>query len=344
MLRKISFIIFLFAIASICFSQEVTEEYVTKKEYTDEILQIKRYNYLEKVRLNQQINHSEKFKSEISTLNSKIDSLTQLLIYANEANQRLNDSLNIAHQQMVQAKAETEADIREVNKTVTQRTGFWITGVGIMAILVFITLLVLWSRYRKVNVVFKEQFSSFQNDINTYLNKHSHELDKSLANLEKSLTTQNNNTKKLVLLNDFMKTLPLHQQGGSESKNTKTRKKGKPAEEKNEEGKLDHTLSIKMANELHEIKNVLTKIPGDTPDATVLKTKYEKVERILKEIGYEMVDLMGVPVTQELKKQADLKGPAGTGNGNVIVSKVILPQINYKGEIIQSAKLESKPA
>lgn len=350
MFKKIILPLFFLVLVVSGYSQEENIDYVTKKEYSDVIFEINRYNYLEKIRLNKEINKTKNIQSNINLLNVKIDSLSGLLILTVETNCKLSDSLAMAVNTLVQVKNETRSDIEKVNNMVSSRTNYWMMGLGIVIFLVIVTLLVLSNRYNKTINSFSEQFVQFKKEINSDLNQHRFNLDTSLSNLEESLTKQNNQTKKLVLLNDFMQTLPLNQRPGNNGNKpayiNKLAKKDNGGNNKGgkSNGQIDHTLSLKLANELNEIKHHLSNLPIDTAGIIVLKEKYAKVESILNDVGYELVELQGIAVTDDLQKQAELIVPEGIDADNKIVSKVIIPQINYKGDVIQTATVEVKPA
>ena len=327
-------------IALVGYSQEKTSDSVSLKEYSDQIHQINRYNYLQKLRLNKVIDKSDFLQSDIQKLNAKIDSLSGILMQTVETNRRLSDSMMVAVKQLLQVKAEMKADIVQVNSTVESRTDYWMVGLGLMLVMLIVVLVFLLRRYRMMANAFDERFSEFKRATTIDINRARSNLDKQLADMEKALTQQNNQTKKLVLLNDFMKTLPLNQQEKSRGNKLIRHQNSKNTSN----GQNDHSLSLQMANELNSIKQHLAGLPSDTPAIDVLKKKYSRVEGILKEVGYELIELDGIAVTDELKQRAKLIVPEGIDEGNAIVSRVIIPQINYKDEIIQVATLEVKPA
>ena len=322
------------------YSQEKTSEYVSMEEYSDQIYQINRYNYLQKLRLNNVIDKSDLLQSDIQMLNAKIDSLSGMLMQTVETNRRLSDSMMVAVKQLLQVKAEMKADLVQINSTVESRTGYWEVGLVLMLVVLIAVLVFLLRRYRMMANAFDGQFSEFKRETTIDINQAQSNLDKQLSDMEKTLFQQNNQTKKLVLLNDFMKTLPLSRQGKSRDKKLSRQHNRKNTSN----GQNDHSLSLQLANELNSIKQYLAVLPSDTPAVDELKKRYSRVERILKEVGYELIELDGIAVTDELKHRAKLIVPEGIDEGNTIVSRVIVPQINYKDEIIQVAKLEVKPA
>ena len=107
----------------------------------------------------------------------------------------------------------------------------------------------------------------------------------------------------------------------------------KPAE-------ADHHLPLKLADEIHRMSKRLASLPEDTKGLMPLQKSLERLESELAEQGYEIVDHTGVPYSENLSVKARFVPSDDLGPDQKIISKVVVPQVNYKGVMIRMADIE----
>ena len=56
--------------------------------------------------------------------------------------------------------------------------------------------------------------------------------------------------------------------------------------------------------------------------------------------GYEIVEMLGLPYTEGMRVTADFIPDEDLAPGEQIITRIIKPQINYQGVMIQSAQIE----
>ncbi len=102
----------------------------------------------------------------------------------------------------------------------------------------------------------------------------------------------------------------------------------------------DHHLPLKLADEIHRMRKRLASLPEDTKGLTPLQKSLERLEAELAEQGYEIVDHTGMGYTDNLSVKARFVPSDDLGPDQKIISKVVVPQVNYKGVMIRMADIE----
>ncbi len=104
---------------------------------------------------------------------------------------------------------------------------------------------------------------------------------------------------------------------------------------------VDHSLSLTIADELNRMRRRMEHMPEDTKGLKALMKATERLEEKLNDLGYEIVELLGQPYVEGLSVITSRFVPSEDLNkGEQIISKVIKPQVNYNGVLIQSAEVE----
>ncbi len=103
---------------------------------------------------------------------------------------------------------------------------------------------------------------------------------------------------------------------------------------------MDHHLPLKLADEIHRMRKRLASLPEDTKGLTPLQKSLERLEAELAEQGYEIVDHTGMTYTENLSVKARFVPSDDLGLDQKIISKVVVPQVNYNGVMIRMADIE----
>jgi len=110
--------------------------------------------------------------------------------------------------------------------------------------------------------------------------------------------------------------------------------------EQNESENIDHSLVLKVADEIIRIQKNLSSMDPETKGLKQLEFAIERIQDNFKENGYEMVELLNKPYDQGMKVSAKFKPDNTLKRGEQIITRIIKPQVNYNNLIIQEAQVE----
>ena len=108
----------------------------------------------------------------------------------------------------------------------------------------------------------------------------------------------------------------------------------------NQQHEPDHSLPLKLADEIHRMRKRLAALPEETKGLKPLTKSLERLEEELQEQGYEIIDYTGLKYTENMSIKAQLVPSDDLEEGQSIISKVLVPQINFKGVSIRMADVE----
>ena len=110
--------------------------------------------------------------------------------------------------------------------------------------------------------------------------------------------------------------------------------------EQNESENIDHSLALKVADEIIRIQKNLSNMDQETKGVKQLEFAVERIQDNFTENGYEMVELLNKPYDQGMKLSAKFKTDPALKRGEQIITRIIKPQVNYNDIIIQEAQVE----
>ncbi|WP_257222009.1 MULTISPECIES: hypothetical protein [unclassified Acinetobacter] len=102
----------------------------------------------------------------------------------------------------------------------------------------------------------------------------------------------------------------------------------------------DHSLPLKLADEIHRMRKRLAALPEDTKGLKPLSKSLERLEDELSEQGYEIIDHTGAEYIENMSIKAQVIPSDELENGQSIITKVIVPQVNFNGVMIRMADVE----
>jgi chaperonin cofactor prefoldin len=110
--------------------------------------------------------------------------------------------------------------------------------------------------------------------------------------------------------------------------------------EQNESEEIDHSLALKVADEIIRIQKNISSMDPETKGLKQLEFAIDRIQDNFKENGYEMVELLNKPYDPGMKISAKFKHDETLKHGEQIITRIIKPQINYNNVIIQEAQVE----
>lgn len=104
-------------------------------------------------------------------------------------------------------------------------------------------------------------------------------------------------------------------------------------------GEKDHSLVLKVADEVTRILMNLEVMDKEIKGYKHLKKYSESILDNLKAYGYEIPQLIGTSYNSGMNMDAKLELDESVEIGKQIIKRIIRPQVNFGGEMIQAAKV-----
>ncbi len=280
--------------------------------------------------VNNETNELKEIKQSISEQNRQISSLKKVndelkksvdyLSVKQETDAKNIDSLKSEIRKLAEKDNSIEDNLTNANKKIddnakasddkiSSRTAW---GIGVGVVLLVVALLVYLILYKRIN----SKTSSIDK-----MKKVQDELQKAQTALqEESLKLDN----KMIELLD--KQLNVSKQQSSQ-----------PASSSQ---KPDHSLALKVADEIVRIKTNLMRMDASVKGHKQLSKAVERIEVNFLANGYEIVDMLGKPYYEGMKVAASFVEDETLPKGTQKITRVIKPQINYNNVMIQAAQIE----
>lgn len=111
-----------------------------------------------------------------------------------------------------------------------------------------------------------------------------------------------------------------------------------------ESGDIDHSLTLKVADEIVKIEMNLSRMDESIRGYKQLSRGVQRIKDNFKANDYEIVDMLGKPYHEGMKVIATFVTDDTLEPGQQIISRIIKPQVNYKQKMIQAAQIEVSQA
>ncbi len=249
-------------------------------------------------------------KSEIGALNAKLNSANDSIVILKAKLQENTDAISqTANQLGIQIKEtgdKNEGKISEVSESLSKNSLYGIIGV-LSAIL--LSGLLYW-------LLSKRQ----QTDKTDLIDK----LSKTRSSIEESL------------VKEFAKQTELMDSQLHLIEQQKTTLQATPNAEP------DHSLALKVASEINLIERNINLMDSKTKGLKQLQASVGKLKDNLSANGYEMPELLGKQFHQGMKVIVTSSIPdENLEKDSEVISKVLIPQVNYNDKMIQTAQIET---
>ncbi|WJJ98224.1 hypothetical protein [Algibacter luteus] len=240
-------------------------------------------------------------KIENKNLNATIDSLSQL-IETNKQNIVTNSEELGTKIQDTEKKADSQ--IAELDSSVEKNRLYWI-----IATLGTLLLggLIYWLLGKRI--------TSSKTDVETQIRNTKASLE------EESIKLDN----KLV---EVLETQLKLQQEASKSQPVSSTEKA------------DHSLALKVADEIIRIQKNLSRMDEKTKGLKQLNSSVKRIQDNFASNGYELVDMLGKEYNEGMKATVNFVQDEDFEEGKRVITRIIKPQVNYKGTMIQTAQIE----
>lgn len=106
-----------------------------------------------------------------------------------------------------------------------------------------------------------------------------------------------------------------------------------------ENNEIDHTLALKVADEIVKIEANLARMDSSIKGYKQLSKAVERIKDNFMANGYEIVDMLNKPYNEGMKVIASFVSDETLAGGEQKITGVAKPQVNFKGKMIQSAQI-----
>ena len=111
-----------------------------------------------------------------------------------------------------------------------------------------------------------------------------------------------------------------------------------------DDGEIDHSLTLKVADEIVKIEMNLSRMDESIKGYKQLSRGVQRIKDNFKANDYEIVDMLGKPYQAGMKAAVTFVTDDTLEPGQQIISRIIKPQVNYKQVMIQAAQREVSQA
>ncbi|BBL21466.1 hypothetical protein I6L24_07585 [Acinetobacter lwoffii] len=234
----------------------------------------------------------------------------------------LNDDLKILEtklQDSIKAHTQTVEELNQLNKSTAETTATINDSIATRTIIVLIGLLLALGLIATSYLLLRKKQAKSTEDLSSQVK---------LA-LDNVRQTEENIVKSDIQLADRLHEVLIQ---------LKEQAKVTPVVQQNSE--LDHSLPLKLADEIHRMRKRLAALPEDTKGLKPLSKSLERLEDELSEQGYEIIDHTGMEFSENLSIQSRFIPSDELEQGQSIISKVVTPQVNFNGVMIRMADVE----
>jgi len=265
--------------------------------------QEKRINYLD-----QKIKDYEKTNQELLKKNISLEqNLNEVNVQLTKLNEDLSDKID-------QAQVNASDRINGLDKSISRKTVFWTIGI-------LLALLLIGISYYFLRKSINSKESNLSEKLENSLKKLSEKIDFTRKALEEESVKLD--SKLLGLLEKQMEVRKLD-----------------PGKPKAEESTVDHSLALKVADEIVRIQKNLSQMEDNIKGKKQLVASIERLISNLKANGYDIIDMLNKPYDDGMLVMANFIPDDDLPTGTRIITRIIKPQVNYNGEMIQSAQIE----
>ena len=256
---------------------------------------------LKKVK-NNAIALERQLKQQSQTYQTKIDSLENEIIEFKSATQNANKKLG---NDIKQTQTQAEQSQEKLNATIQNKAMIGIIALSLLLVIVIVVFLIL-----------KRGISSSSSSIAT-IKDAQNKIETAQKQLQEETLKLD---EKLVGLLDKQMEI----------------QKASPATNSEE---VDHSLAKKVADEIVRIELNLSRMDASVKGHKQLSKAVERIKNNFLAQGYEIVDMLGKPYNEGMKVVANIVSDDTIEEGKQIITAIIKPQINYKGQMIQTAEI-----
>ena len=249
----------------------------------------------------------ESFKT---LLKNQGDSIMNLRSLVNISNEKNTSSISVLKGNLDDSSMQSNKKITELDDSISKKTLYWIVAFLLVALCSFVIYFLLKKRITSESTEVAEKIASTKK----VLEEEGIRLDNKLISI---LETQ------LKLMNEARKNPVID-----------------PSLPNNNSDEPDHSLALKVADEIIRIQTNLSNMDPATKGLKQLAASVKRIQDNFQANGYDLVEMLNKPFDQGMNVVANFRPDETLKAGEQIITRIIKPQVNYKGVMIQSAQIE----
>lgn len=206
------------------------------------------------------------------------------------------------------SETSTSQKFKDIGEIINNSTLFWIVAVSVVFLLIVIVFFLL-----------KKQIFKEKNDLISNIRNVQKNLEEESVKLDNKFVEVLDNQLKLV---DF------------KNRQSEGIKDGQ-----------DHTLVLKVADEIVRIEKNISKVDKTVKGIKPLVKGIERIKDNFKANGYDMIQLLGLEYDDGMKIEViNFIDDDNIEPGKKIITRIIKPQVNFDGKLIQRAQVDVSQA
>jgi hypothetical protein len=243
-------------------------------------------------------------QEKITNQKNNIDSLNQLIISSNQKFVEVKDNLGTKIKQTDETVTSNNSKISELDSSLDKNRLYWI-----IATLATLLLggLIYWLLGKRIK--------SSKSDVETQIRNTKALLEEESVKLDDKLV-------------EVLET------------QLKLKQKKSKVQPTTSNEKADHSLALKVADEVIRIQKNLSRMDESTKGLKQLGSSVKRIQDNFASNGYELVEMLGKEYNEGMKVTANFVPNEDIETGKEIITRIIKPQVNFKGEMIQAAQIE----
>jgi hypothetical protein len=258
--------------------------------------------------INQQQNAINDLNTKSESLETTNDSLINLIETNRSHITSIADDLGTKIQKTEQ-NAETQ--FSQLGESLNKNQLFWIIAIIVTLLIV---ILISWLLYKRI--------STNKNSVESQIKDSQKIIEKQIKSTQKSLEEESLKLDS-ELVKVFQKQLEVLE---STSKGIKTEE--------------DHSLVLKIADRLTAMETNHYRMDPNTKGLKQLKSAVKSIKENYLAKGYEIVEMLETEYKEGMNVTANFIPSDKIDTGKKIITRVIKPQVNFNGKMIQAAQIE----
>ena len=102
----------------------------------------------------------------------------------------------------------------------------------------------------------------------------------------------------------------------------------------------DHSLALKVADEIIRIQTNISNMDPETKGLKQLAASVKRIQDNFEANGYDLIEMLNKPFDQGMNVVANFRPDENLKPGEQIITRIIKPQVNFKGIMILAAQIE----
>lgn len=261
-----------------------------------------------------------KLKSDVANLHAKLSNANTSIDVLKNQIQDIEKSTAAIKEEFDQKTDKNEGKITEVSNSLSQK---WLLGIiGVLSTLLLSGLLYWLLNKRQqtdkteLDGKLENKTSSLKSDVISEIEKTKKELQQENIKLDLKLIE--------VLENQL-----------------KGNNVGKVVENTDDNSTIDHSIPLKVADEITRINAYANTLDPNSQDAKALKSSVKRLINTFRASQYEIIDLLGQKYDDGMKVTVINEiDDSKLGKDERIIVRIIKPLVKYKGEQIQAAQVD----